>query len=154
MNFKCAYNQEVEIDKLIPHPRNPNKHNNKQISLLAKIIEKQGWRNPITVSKKSGYVVAGHARLKAAKSLGCKTVPVDYQDFEDDAMEYAHMVADNKIAELSKIDMSMINVDVMEFGPDFDLDLLGMIDFKVDIAEKPIKDKKPKKCPECGHEWN
>ena len=58
MNFmkpkiKCSYKKLVPVDKLNPHPQNPNKHPEKQIKLLAKIISAQGWRNPITVSNKA-----------------------------------------------------------------------------------------------------
>ena len=54
---------------LVPHPRNPNKHGDNQIALLAKIIGNQGWRNPIVVSERSGFIVAGHGRLGAARVL-------------------------------------------------------------------------------------
>ena len=49
----CAHSQMVEIEKVIPNPRNPNKHSEKQIALLSKIIAAQGWRAPITVSTRS-----------------------------------------------------------------------------------------------------
>ena len=63
-------------------------------------MKHQGWRHPITVSKQSGYIVAGHGRLAAAQSLGWAKAPVDMQDFENEADEFAHLIADNKIAEL------------------------------------------------------
>jgi len=56
----CAFNNEVDVVDLIPNPRNPNKHDDRQIGLLAKIIRNQGWRNPIVVSADSGFIVAGH----------------------------------------------------------------------------------------------
>ena len=75
----CAHSQMVEIEKVIPNPRNPNKHSEKQIALLSKIIAAQGWRAPITVSTRSGFIVRGHGRLLAARKLGLAEVPVDYQ---------------------------------------------------------------------------
>lgn len=60
----------VDIEKLVGNPRNPNKHPQNQIELLAKIIKAQGWRNPIVVSRRSGFVVKGHGRLEAARLLG------------------------------------------------------------------------------------
>ena len=94
----------VDIEKLVGNPRNPNKHPQNQIELLAKIIKAQGWRNPIVVSKRSGFVVKGHGRLAAARLLGLELVPVDYQEYENEACEYADMVADNRIAELAELD--------------------------------------------------
>ena len=57
----CAFEKAVD-GSTVEHPRNPNKHSDKQIALLAKIIRNQGWRNPIVVSADSGFIVAGHGR--------------------------------------------------------------------------------------------
>ena len=100
----CSHTELVDVVKLIEHPNNPNKHDERQVNLLARIIKAQGWRNPITVSKRSGYIVSGHGRLAAAKVLNQEKVPVDYQDFENDADESAHLLADNRVAELAELD--------------------------------------------------
>lgn len=104
----CAHSEMVEIGKLVPFPRNPNKHPDKQIEMLAKIINAQGWRAPITVSKRSGYIIRGHGRLMAAQRLGLEQVPVDYQDYANEAEEYADLIADNRIAELSELDDELV----------------------------------------------
>jgi ParB-like chromosome segregation protein Spo0J len=72
----CCFDKVVDVVDLVPHPRNPNKHDDKQIALLAKIIRSQGWRNPIVVSERSGFIVAGHGRLEAARVLNVEQVPV------------------------------------------------------------------------------
>lgn len=95
----------VKIEKLIPNPRNPNRHPEKQIVMLAKIIDAQGWRAPITVSNRSGFIVRGHGRLMAAQKLGLDKVPVDCQDYENEAAEWADLIADNRLSELSEIDV-------------------------------------------------
>lgn len=46
----CAFDEIIDVAELVPNPRNPNKHPESQIQLLAKIIKAQGWRAPITVS--------------------------------------------------------------------------------------------------------
>ena len=74
IKIHCSHSEQVDIVKLVEHPSNPNQHNERQIKLLARIIQAQGWRNPITVSKKSGYIVSGHGRLKAAKELKVEKV--------------------------------------------------------------------------------
>ena len=56
----CAFEKAVDVVDFVEHLRNPNKHSDKQIALLAKIIRNQGWRNPIVVSADSGFIVAGH----------------------------------------------------------------------------------------------
>lgn len=40
----CAHDALVPTAELKANPRNPNKHPEKQIALLAKIIAAQGWR--------------------------------------------------------------------------------------------------------------
>jgi DNA modification methylase len=124
----------VDVDLLVPHPLNPNKHGERQIEMLAKIMNHQGWRHPITVSKRSGFIVAGHGRLMAAKKLGWTQAPVDRQEFDTEADEYAHLIADNKIAELAEHDDLKMFDDLKKF-PDLDLDLLGIPDFELPMPE-------------------
>ena len=102
--INCAHDELRDVVNMTAHPRNPNTHNEGQIRLLSKIIKHQGWRNPIVVSKRSGFIVAGHGRLMAAEQLGLEKVPVDVQEFKTEADELAHLVADNRIAELAEID--------------------------------------------------
>ena len=139
--FNCSYSEIVELHKIQPNPKNANKHPEKQIDLLAKIIDYQGQRSPVVVSKRSGFVVKGHGRLEAIKSLGWATVAVDYQDYDSEAQEYADLIADNKIALLADHD-DMLMIDAikdLELEDDFDLDLFGMPDFtfSVDEVEMP-----------------
>jgi ParB-like chromosome segregation protein Spo0J len=100
----CAHVAIVPIGDVKPNPRNPNRHPDAQVAMLAKIIKAQGWRAPITVSARSGFVVKGHARLAAAALLGVKSVPVDVQHYASPEAETADMIADNRIAELAEID--------------------------------------------------
>ena len=122
----CSYDEIADIASLIPNPRNPNQHPEKQIELLAKIIKHQGWRAPITVSNRSGFIVRGHGRLLAAKHLGLEQVPVDRQDYETEAQEWADLIADNRIAELAEIDETLLKELMGELQEgDLDLDLTG-----------------------------
>lgn len=136
MQIRCAYAQLKSASDLSPHPKNANKHTDQQIKLLAKLMKFQGWRHPVIVSTLSGHIVAGHARLAAAKLNGWYEVPVDSQDFDNDEQEYAFLVSDNTIAELADTDLSAVNKDAMDLGPDFDLELLGIPDFVIEPADK------------------
>lgn len=104
----CSFDKLLPIEELKANPRNPNTHPVRQIELLAKNIRYFGWRHPITVSKRSGCIVAGHGRLAAAQELGIKLVPVDYQDFASESDEMAVLVADNRLAELASIDLNSL----------------------------------------------
>jgi len=123
---ECAFDKMVDTAALIPNPRNPNKHPQKQLDLLAKIIKAQGWRNAIVVSNLSGFVTKGHARLDAAKILGCEQVPVDFQDYDTPESEMADMLADNRLSELAEPDLPMLKDILLELDTGaFDMDLTG-----------------------------
>jgi ParB-like chromosome segregation protein Spo0J len=142
---RCSHDAIVNLRILKPHPANPNTHPDKQVKLLAKIIQRQGWRAPITVSNLSGFIVRGHARRLAARKLGLKKVPVDYQDYASETDELADLVADNKIAELSELDFTKTaDLFAEQFNDgQFDTDLTafdeeeikGMMDYAPEIAD-------------------
>lgn len=149
--------------KLVPtasikiNPKNRNKHGADQIERLVKIIQYQGFRNPLIVSKRTEMLVAGHGRLLAAKRMKLKSVPVMFQDFENEAQEYACMVSDNAIASWSLLDISAITADLSGLGPDFNIDLLGISNFTADFDNKEFdpdhddsSDDTSKECPHCG----
>ena len=122
----CAYDKLVKIEEVIPHPKNPNTHPQSQIKILAQNIRYHGWRHPIVVSKLSGYIVAGHGRLEAAKELGVSIVPVEYQNFASEDNELAVLVGDNRLAELSSLDLNGLQDIIDGFkASDFDTILAG-----------------------------
>ena len=152
--IKCQYSELVDIDKIIQNPRNPNTHDDRQLKVLIKNLKVQGFRHPLIVSKRSGFLVVGHGRLMAALEMGLKQVPVDYQDFENEAIEFSFMVADNKIAGLSKHDDAVMIDGIKDLNlEDYDFDLLGLPDFNfmslmdedVELDEKPKKESDVKK---------
>ena len=134
----CAHTKQEDTAALVPNPRNPNTHPKKQIELLAKIIKAQRWRNPNVVSNRSGFVVKGHGRLAAAQLLGCDKVPVDYQDYANEAIEWADMVADNRIAELAELDDNTLKSVLEDLRGRIDIDLTG---FTVPDIEAMLEEK-------------
>lgn len=131
-NFQIDW---IELSKLKPDPENTNRHPKDQIERLAKIIEYQGWRHPI-IATKDNVIRAGEGRYLAAKKLKLKKVPVCYQDFKDDDQLRSFVTSDNAIASWAELDLAMINSQVGDFDPSFDIDLLGLKDFTIDIAER------------------
>jgi hypothetical protein len=151
----CAHTALVDPNTLRPNPANPNRHSAHQIQLLASIIQDQGWRNPITLSKRSGLVVRGHGRLEAALLLGCETVPVDEQTYGSDAEELADLLADNRLAELAELDeddLRKLLKQIEESDPGFDLELTGFMEDeirKLFEEDDPADDLEPIPRMEC-----
>ncbi|NCW69942.1 MAG: hypothetical protein EBV86_15545 [Marivivens sp.] len=122
----------VDIESIIPNPKNPNKHSEKQIERLTKIFRHQGFREPLTISNQSGFLVCGHGRLEAAKILGVEELPVMFQNFENEAKEFAHMVADNEIARWTEFDKVTFEEN---FSEEIDQDLFGLKAFNFNFEE-------------------
>lgn len=144
VTVRCAYTDIVKIKKLRDHPGNPNKHNDKQIGLLANIITEQGWRRPIVVSERSGFIVAGHGRLQAARRLALTEVPIDYQQYDSDESEIADLIADNRIAELADLYLPDVKSLIHEIDHGaFDLELTGYSIADIEELMAPASDVTP-----------
>ena len=150
----CSHDEIGPLEKAIENPRNPNKHPEAQIKLLANIIKVQGWRNPITISRLSGFITKGAGRRKAAELLGVSQVPLDYQDYENEAAEYADLIADNRIAELAEPDLDLVK-DILESIEGLDAELTGYNLDDLGMAEEPPEDPGAQldKAEELQHEW-
>lgn len=110
IKVQCAYDLLMDVEELKKraYPNNPNKHSDNQLILLADIYKQTGIRHTVIVSKLSGRIVAGHGRVGAADLVSLSKMPVDLQDFKDEAEERAFLLADNRIAELAERDESLV----------------------------------------------
>ena len=151
------------IEKIVPDPKNENEHPEKQIEILCKIINVNGFREPLIVSNRSGYLVAGHGRLEAAKRLGMEKLPVVYQDFENEAAELRHRTASNEAARHASLNEEKLLLNLGELKIDlekFDFETVGLEDFQLPKLEElgvPSKVEEKKEnliCLKCGEEIN
>lgn len=141
----------VPIEAVINHEMNANKHPDKQIKLLAKLLKYQGWRHPIVISKLSGKCVAGHGRKEAAILNGWSEVPVDMQDFDDKAQELAFLASDNKIQELAETDEEMLEALIRDTDID-DMELFGLDDYTLPADDAgPALEQERKDVLRCDH---
>lgn len=121
----CSHDALISIEETIPNPRNPNQHTPQQADVLGNIIQATGWRQPITISKRSGFITKGHGRLMAAQRKGWTQVPADFQEYATEAEEWSDLIADNRLAELSTIDNELLVDLIKEIGDDVPLELTG-----------------------------
>ena len=112
-------------DRLNPYHRNARQHSDDQIAQIAASIEEFGFTNPILVDSAAG-IVAGHARLAAARSLSLPEVPVIVLDHLSDVQKRAYILADNKLAENAtwNDDLLRLELDSLISG-DFDISVTG-----------------------------
>lgn len=135
MEINCSHSAIMDLHKIVPNPKNANKHPEEQILRLAKIIDFQGQRSPIIISKRSGFVVKGHGRLEAIKKLGWEKAAVDFQEYDNEAQEYADMIADNEISKWAEFDVLKFKQDFPDFNIT-DLDLFGIENFSLEEGEE------------------
>jgi len=147
MKIYCKYDSLLSPKKLKNHPKNRNKHGQDQIDRLSELYKYHGIRHPIIVSNLSKCIVAGHGRKLAAIRAGIDEYPIVYQDFDSTEAEYAFLQADNAIALWAELNLEKINEDLADLGPDFDINMLGIQDFTLDVSDK-FEDKDADEIPE------
>ena len=127
------------VEKLIPYARNARTHSDEQIAQIAASIAEFGWTNPILAGS-DGILIAGHARLLAARKLGMTEVPVIVLDHLTETQRRALVIADNQLAlsgsgwneELLRVELEALK----EEG--FDLDLVGFTEEELDgLLQEP-----------------
>ena len=89
--------EQIDPAKLLAADYNPRQIDAHQLEALKRSIGRWGFVEPVIVNKRSGTIVGGHQRTKAALELAMDKVPVTYVDLDDDA-EKALNIALNKIA--------------------------------------------------------
>ncbi len=113
------------IDKLIPYARNARTHSEAQVAQVAASIIEFGWTNPILAGA-DGVIIAGHARLAAARKLKLTEDPVIVLDHLTPTQRRTLVLADNRLALNAGWDEEMLRVELESLEEDgFDLDLAG-----------------------------
>ena len=82
---------------ILAYARNSRTHSEEQVAQIAASIKEFGWTNPILVDGE-GVIIAGHARVLAARKLGMDEVPVIVLAHLSPTQRRALIIADNKLA--------------------------------------------------------
>jgi DNA modification methylase len=124
--------QKWPVDRLLPYVRNARTHSDEQVAQIAASIAEFGWTSPILTSR-DGIIIAGHARLLAARKLHMTEVPVIVLDHLTETQRRALVLADNRLALNAGWDEEMLRVELEALREDdFNLDLLGFADDEIE----------------------
>ena len=119
------------IKELTPYKRNSRLHSPEQINRVAQSIQEFGWTNPILIAQ-DNTIIAGHARLEAAKQLGLIEVPTIALEHLTSAQIRAYTIADNALALDASWDESLLALELGDLSVDgFDLSLTGFSDDEI-----------------------
>jgi tRNA1(Val) A37 N6-methylase TrmN6 len=127
--------KDYPVEKLQVWEKNPRK-NDEASEKLSGMIQEYGFINPIIIDQ-HGIIRAGHTRLKAAKKLDKKTVPVLIHNFENEAQAIGFAIADNKSSEWAEWDFGQLEELMKELEEqDFDTEMTGFDDDEKDFNVK------------------
>ena len=128
------------IDRLIARLRNPREHTSEQVTQIAASMDKFGWTNPILLGR-DDQIIAGHARLLAARQRGMTEVPVIVLSHLSEDQCRALVIADNQLAitgaswneEMLKLELKALQEE------NFDIGLVGFDDEELAhlLSEEP-----------------
>lgn len=127
-----------EITSLKNAPQNSRRHPAAQIEQLAASIKKFGWTIPVLIDD-AGEIIAGHARVAAARKLGLTTAPCIVATGWSPEQREAYQIADNRLAELSEWDADILANQIKRLNAaQFDMSFLDMKAFDLKLeAFKP-----------------
>ncbi len=118
------------IDRPVPYSKNPRHISEEGLAKVAVSLKEFGFRQPIVVDR-DGIVVVGHARLRAARSLGIVEVPVHVADLTPEQAK-AYRLADNRTNEEAVWWEEYLRDELVELqGLGVDVDLTGFDDREV-----------------------
>lgn len=120
-----AYEVEMmKIEELKPYENNP-RINEKAVERVVSSIKEVGWRVPI-IADEDKVILAGHTRLKAAKVLQIKEVPVHISKGLTDEQKSVYRIMDNKSSEFAEWDNELLAEEFAKLAEsNIDLDLTG-----------------------------
>ncbi len=152
----------LPIEEIKVYEKNPRR-NNRAVEVVKKSIEKYGFRVPIILGSNK-VLIAGHTRLKAAKELGMKEVPVVQADDLTESEQKGLRIMDNKSSEYAEWDTELLKEEFMELeAEDYDLELTGfdlrevgdILDTeKEDIGKVDKLGHLEVECPKCHYKFH
>jgi DNA modification methylase len=124
----------VPVSELTAYGRKLRKHSDKQLVKLQASIREFGFNNPVLIDE-SNTIVAGHARVEAARALGLAEVPTICISHLSAAEVKAFRLADNKLGELATWDTEALVLEIEEIIAldEVPVDLLGWETAEIDL---------------------
>ena len=83
--------------ELVPADYNPRKIDDYQLDALKRSLDRWGFVEPVVMNKRTGRIVGGHQRVKAALALAVPEVPTVWVDIDEEG-EKALNIALNQIS--------------------------------------------------------
>lgn len=152
--------EEVPIDQLREHPRNPNRG---QVDKLQASIRVNGFFGVVVAQRSTGFILAGNHRRRAALAEGLKVIPTAWVDC-DDEVAMRIMLADNRIAEAAQRDPEALAELLSELAAGEGLEgtgyeqgdleeLLSELTPSVDLSPDQAPEPRISQAEQLQHKW-
>ena len=113
--------QQMPVADLVPYINNANKHSPEQIAKLRANFREIGFVNPIIIDD-DHTILAGHARLEAARAEGFETVSCVFASDLTEAQKKAYIIADNRLTQDAEWDTDILRGELAALKEmDYDL---------------------------------
>lgn len=128
----------VPIDSVKPYFRNP-RFNDPAVPEVKKSLAEFGWNQPIVVDVDK-VIIVGHTRLRAAKELGMKEIPIFVAGHLRPEQAKAYRLMDNRSGQFAKWDNTSLFLEIdelsKEFNSDFNTDFLGFLAYDFSLPNE------------------
>ena len=131
------------IDELKLDPKSARKHTGKKLGQLAASLQTFGFVTPALIDA-DDRVIAGNARIQAARQLGRTEIPTIRLEHLSEAKRRALTIADNRLAECASWDKRLLaeqRQHLCSVELDFDIEVTGFevseIELKIAGLEGP-----------------
>lgn len=116
--------ENIGISEIKVYEKNPRR-NQDAVEYVANSISEFGFKVPIVIDR-NNVIVCGHTRYLAAERIGLKTIPCIKADDLTDEQIKAFRLADNKTAEMSEWDYSLLEEELAGLAElEFDMSSFG-----------------------------
>jgi len=122
----------VSTSELAGHaaPYNPRKISDHDLEALRRSLVFFGTVEPVVVNRRSGHIVGGHQRVKAAEAEGIETLPVVYVDLDDPSERQLNLALNRIHGEFDLDKLAEVLADLQRAGAD--LAFTGFTDAEIE----------------------
>ena len=142
--MRCVHMTPLKIiykdpTHLKPRPNNPRTHTPRQLQQIVASITQFGFITPVLIDR-SDNIIAGHARVNAAKTVGIEDIPTVRVDHLSPTQIRAYVIADNRLAENAGWDRHLLALELKELSIelDFDVTVTGFETAEIDLLVKEL----------------
>ncbi len=110
-------------------PYNPRTISEHDLDRLRRSLRFFGTVEPVVVNRRSGHIVGGHQRVKAAQAEGISTLPVVHVDLDDPSERQLNLALNRISGEFDQDALARVLADLLGAGAD--LELTGFTDDEI-----------------------